>query len=187
LVVKVGKEASCACSGNDQPPTEATEEAQCGCIQNKPKSGFERSVKLNVVKAPRIYRDRRPVRGEVVTIIDVTFDSSGIDLVESWSRAVPKREIHEIMIWNPTEEGEDDAAAVAFIEITQGGNIVNGDEVRVNGEPIGNLAGFDYNHMPNHMNIVIETKSLDLPLKLGSVFEFTPNPMLPLLDEEDCC
>jgi hypothetical protein len=90
------------------------------------------------------------------------------------------------MIWNPLEEGEDDAAAVAFIEITQGGNIVNGDEVRVDGEPIGNLAGFDYNHMPNHMNILVETKSLDLPLKLGSLFEFVSNPMLPLLDE-DCC
>ena len=45
---------------------------------------------LNVVKAPRIYRERRPVRGEVVTVIDVTFASSGIDLVESWSRAVQR-------------------------------------------------------------------------------------------------
>ena len=84
-------------------------------------------------------------------------------------------------------EEKEDAAAVAFIEFTQGGNIVNGDEVKIDGEPIGNLAGFDYNHMPNHMNVVIETKNLKLPLKLGSVFEFTPNPMLPLLGDEDCC
>jgi len=187
LAAKAGKEAPCACSGNDHPDPEATGETQCGCMKDKPEPGSERRGKLNVVEAPRIYRDRRPVRGEVVTIIDVTFDSSGIDLVESWSRAVPRGDVHEIMVWNPAEEGGDDAAAVAFIEITQGGNIVNGDEVRVDGEPVGNLVGFDYNHMPNHMNIVVETKSLDLPLKLGSVFEFAPNPMLPLLGEEDCC
>jgi hypothetical protein len=90
------------------------------------------------------------------------------------------------MIWNPLGEEGSDAAAIAFIEITQGGNIVNGDEIRVDGEPIGNLAGFDYNHMPNHMNIVVETKTLEIPLKLGAVFEFAPNPMLSQIDE-DCC
>lgn len=185
--VKAAKEAPCACSGNDQNDPKATGETQCGCMEDKPEPSTEQKGKLSIVKAPRIYRERRPVRGEVVTIIDVTFGSSGIDLTEAWSRAVPRGDVHEIMIWNPLEEGGDDAAAVAFIEITQGGNIVNGDEVRVDGEPVGNLAGFDYNHMPNHMNIVVETKSLDLPLKLGSVFEFAPNPMLPLLDEEDCC
>ena len=63
--------------------------------------------------------------------------------------------------------------------------MVNGDEVKIDGEPIGNLVGFDYNHMPNHMNIVVETKSLKLPLKLGCVFEFTPNPMLSIIN--DCC
>jgi hypothetical protein len=171
----------CACKPR------ATGETQCGCMKDKPETGVDEKKTLHVVRAPRIYRDRRPVQGEVVTVINVTFNSSGIDLVESWSRAVPRGDVHEIMIWNPVEEGEDDAAAVAFIEITQGGNIVNGDEVRVDGESIGNLAGFDYNHMPNHMNIVVETKSLNLPLKLGSVFEFAPNPMLPLLDKDNCC
>jgi len=179
---KGSKKAPCACSGNDH---EAKGETACGCMKDKPATGVDDKI-LQVVKAPGIYRDRRPVRGEVVTVIDVTFSSSGIDLVESWSCAVSRGEIHEIMVWNPLGEG-DDAAAVAFIEITQGGNIVNGDEVKVDGEAIGNLVGFDYNHMPNHMNVVVETRSLALPLKLGSVFEFTPNPMIPFLDEKDCC
>jgi hypothetical protein len=91
------------------------------------------------------------------------------------------------MVWNQLEEGDEDAAAIAFIEITQGGNIVNGDEVRVDGEEVGHLAGFDYNHMPNHMNIVVETKSIKIPLSLGSIIEFFPNPMLSLLNEGCCC
>jgi hypothetical protein len=119
-------------------------------------------------------------------VIDVTLNSSGIDLTESLSRAVPKGDIHEIMVWNPLEEAEEDAAAIAFIEIIQGGNIVNGDEVRIDGEEVGQLAGFDYNHMPNHMNIVVETNSIEIPLALGNIIEFIPNPMLPLL-EEKCC
>ena len=153
-------------------------------MQDKPKKKPGNNRGLKIVEAPRIYSERRPVRGEVVTVIDVLFDSSNIDLADSWSRAVPRGEIHEIMIWNPIED-ENDAAAIAFIEIIQGGNVVNGDEVKIDGEPIGNLVGFDYNHMPNHMNVVVETKSLKLPLKLGSVFEFTPSPMLSIID--DCC
>ena len=141
---------------------------------------------IRVAKAPNIYRERRSVRGEIVTVIDVAFSSNGIELTESWSRAIPKGDIHEIMVWNPLEEKDEDAAAIAFIEITQGGNIVNGDEVWIDGEEIGHLAGFDYNHMPNHMNIVVEVDSLEIPLKLGSVFEFIPNPMLQLIDEK-CC
>lgn len=168
-----GKE-TCGCGTGETP---------CGCMEEH-EQGAKR---LQPVKAPRIYHERRPVRGEVVTIIDVSFSSSGIELTDAWSRAVPRGDVHEIMIWNPLGEEGVDAAAIAFIEVTQGGNIVNGDEVRVDGEPIGSLAGFDYNHMPNHMNVVVETKTLEIPLKLGSVFEFAPNPMLPLLEEEDCC
>jgi hypothetical protein len=173
------KETGCACASGEK--TGSKNETECAYASD----GTSQRGKLKPVSAPRIYLDRRPVKGEVVTVIDVTFDSSGIDLVDAWSRAVPRGEVHEIMIWSPFEEG-DDAAAVAFIEVTQGGNIVNGDEVRLDGETIGNLVGFDYNHMPNHMNIVVEARSLNLQVKLGSVFEFVQNPMLSIV-EEKCC
>jgi len=178
------EEVECGCGGSGK--NDSSSGTECGCTSGKSSEADSKRNKLKVVTAPRIYRDRRPVKGEVVTVIDVNFDSSGIDLVDVWSRAVPRGEVHEIMIWNPLAEG-DDAAAIAFIEITQGGNIVNGDEVRLDGEAIGNLAGFDYNHMPNHMNIVVETGSLNLPIKLGNVVEFVPNPMLSLLVDDQCC
>jgi hypothetical protein len=181
---KSANEVGCSYGGNEKKDTNS--KTECGCTSDKSSDRGIKRGKLKVVTAPRIYRDRRPVKGEVVTVIDVNFDSSGIDLVDAWSRAIPRGEVHEIMIWNPLEEG-DDAAAVAFIEVTQSGNIVNGDEVRLDGEAIGNLAGFDYNHMPNHMNLVVETGSLDLKVKLGSVLEFVPNPMLSLLVDDQCC
>lgn len=177
------KEKPCACGTTPG----AAMVTQCGCMKNQPEVKTDTKKTLQVVIAPNIYRERRPVKGEVVTVIDAAFNSSGIEFTESWSRAVPKGEIHEIMIWNPLEDSEEDAAAIAFIEIIQGGNIVNGDEVKVDGEEIGRLVGFDYNHMPNHMNIVVETNSIKVPLTLGSVIEFIPNSMLPLLNEENCC
>jgi hypothetical protein len=76
--------------------------------------------RLQPVKAPRIYHERRPVKGEVVTIIDVEFSSSGINLTDAWSRAVLRGDIHEIMIWNPLGAEGVDAAAIAFIEVMQG-------------------------------------------------------------------
>ena len=147
------EETGCACASGEKIGSK--NEIECACASD----GISQRDKLKSVSAPRIYLDRRPVKGEVVTVIDVTFDSSGIDLVDTWSRAVPRDEVHEIMIWSPLEEG-DDAAAVAFIEVTQGGNIVNGDEVRLDGKAIGHLVGFDYNHMPNHMNVVVEARSI---------------------------
>lgn len=175
-------DTGCNCGVNQR--NSKTGELGGGCTADN--TGKPRLTLKNVVPSPGFYRNRRTVKGEVVTVIDVTFESSGIDLVEAWSRAVPKGDIHEIMIWNPLEEG-DDAGAIAFIEITQGGNIINGDEVLLNGEAIGTLVGFDYNHMPNHMNIVVETKTLNLPIELNSTIEFIPNPMLPLLDDDKCC
>ena len=70
---------SCACSEVDQLKIGET---SCGCMMDKPEKESDRSRGLNIVKAPRIYRERRPVKGEVVTIIDVSFNSSGIDLAD---------------------------------------------------------------------------------------------------------
>jgi hypothetical protein len=174
IKVNQDEESSCSCEGGVM--VKSAGEIECGCTVNKSSEVEKKKESLRIASAPDIYRERRPVKGEVVTVIEVTFESSIIELSKSWSRAVPRGDIHEIMIWNPDEKDANDAAAIAFIEITHGGNIVNGDSVLLDGVTYGRLVGFDYNHMPNHMNIIVETKSLSLPLKLGSIFEFSPNP-----------
>jgi hypothetical protein len=49
-----------------------------------------------------------------------------------------------------------------------------GDVVTVDGKVIGTIAGYDYTHMPNHMNIVISAPSLqsgeELGIQLGQAF-----------------
>jgi hypothetical protein len=44
---------------------------------------------------------------------------------------------------------------LGFVEILDGGVIIKGDEVLLDDELIGHIAGFDETHMPNHQNIVI--------------------------------
>jgi hypothetical protein len=57
----------------------------------------------------------------------------------------------------------DRVSAIAFFEVTQGGLIVTGDEVSISGKPLGKLVGYDMNHMPNHMNVLVKAPSIDEP------------------------
>lgn len=59
--------------------------------------------------------------------------------------------------------GADRVSAIAFFEIKRGGVAVVGDEVYIVGKTLGELAGFDTTHMPNHMNVLVKMGSLEPP------------------------
>jgi hypothetical protein len=125
---------------------------------------------------PSLYGDRSPVEGKVVAILHINFKDRGLKLIDTKSRAVLKHEIHEIMI---TDEkvapggGADRVAAVAFFEIKKGGLIVTGDKVTAAGTKIGDLVGYDENHMPNHLGIILWAPTLDEPaLTVGDMIVF---------------
>ncbi|MCX6642336.1 MAG: hypothetical protein NTV15_02980 [Candidatus Bathyarchaeota archaeon] len=127
---------------------------------------------------PNLYGDRRRVEGEIIAILHISFKDRGLKLLDTKSRAVLKHEIHELMITDEKEAapggGADRVTAVAFFEIISGGLIVSGDEVTIEGRPIGNLVGYDMNHMPNHMNILIRASAIDEPtITVGEKIVFT--------------
>ena len=116
---------------------------------------------------PSVYGDRRPVLGEIVALLHITFQDRGLKLIQARSRALLKNEIHELMI---TDEegaapggGADRVSAIAFFEVRRGGLAVVGDEVTIGGRALGTLAGFDMTHMPNHMNLLVKSTSLEEP------------------------
>lgn len=118
-----------------------------------------------------VYGDRRPVEGIVVALLHVTFERRGLSLIGSMSRALKRWEIHELMI---TDEDVslgsrvDRVSAVAFFEVKTGGLAVYGDEVELGDHILGHIVGFDLTHMPNHINIVVRTPSLQPPsMKVG--------------------
>jgi hypothetical protein len=127
---------------------------------------------------PSVYGDKRPVEGEVVAILHVKFDDRGLEFIKTKSRAVKLNEIHELMMTD--EQGAepggtaDRVRAIAFFEITKSGLIVVGDDVTIEGEKLGTLAGYDVTHMPNHINVVVKTDSLDEPvLRVGDKVRFS--------------
>ena len=116
---------------------------------------------------PDLYGERRPAEGEIVAILHVSFKDRGLKLLDTKSRALLEHEVHELMITDEKEAapggGANRVLAVAFFEVTRGGLIVTGDEVTVGGRWIGGLVGYDVNHMPNHMNILLRAPSVDEP------------------------
>ncbi len=116
---------------------------------------------------PSVYGDRRPVEGEVVALLHITFEERGLNLIQARSRAMQKGEIHELMM---TDEegaapggGADHVSAIAFFEVKQGGLAVVGDEASIGGSHLGHIAGFDLTHMPNHMNVIVKAESVEEP------------------------
>jgi hypothetical protein len=117
---------------------------------------------------PSVYGYRKPVKGEVVALLHVYFEERGLELIETKSRALCRNEIHELMITDEEGaspgEGANRVRAIAFFEVKTPGLIVVGDRASINGERIGNVAGYDQTHMPNHMNILIKSDKMDEPL-----------------------
>ena len=127
---------------------------------------------------PSVYGDKRPVEGEVVAVLHVMFEDRGLEFIQTKSRTVKLNEIHELMITDEQDAapggGADRVRAIGFFEITKSGLIVMGDKVTVNGKKLGTLAGYDVTHMPNHINVVVKTETLDEPdLRVGDRVSFS--------------
>ena len=126
------------------------------------------------------YAANRPVKGAVVTVLDSTHEARGLKLISTYSRALPKNSIHEIIATDETGKKPGDTADkiayLAFFEVTRGGCIIVGETLFVDGQAIGEIIGFDETHEPNHINIIIGVKSRQtgpqLRIKAGSKIKF---------------
>ena len=109
-------------------------------------------------------------------------EGRGLQFIRPATRAIRREEIHEFILTDEPDAGPGSVvnrvSYVAFAEFTKGGMLVEGDRVVVNGESIGEIAGFDETHMPNHQNIVVRgPKRLtgrELGAKLGDTISFIP-------------
>lgn len=104
------------------------------------------------------YFAKSVLAGTLVVVLDGQFPARGLKLIPQPSRAICRNQIHELIITDQ-EAGPGSTvnpiAYLGFVEFTQGGVMVAGDRVVVNGEDIGVICGFDETHMPNHLNIVL--------------------------------
>lgn len=126
-------------------------------------------------KNPFATAKRRHVTGEMIVVLDGKLDNRGLKLIVPVSRAILEKEIHELIL---TDEKTavpgakvDSIAYIGFFEVKTGGVVAVGDKVLVKGKRIGEIAGFDETHAPNHQNIVIRAlerySGLELTLEPG--------------------
>ena len=108
--------------------------------------------------------EKLPICTRLVVILSSYHENRGLQLIQQSTRAVLANEVHEIIITDKesAEPGStvDRIAYLGFVEFISGGVLMYGDLVKVNNVEIGKLAGFDYTHMPNHMNIVVKSPKL---------------------------
>jgi hypothetical protein len=114
------------------------------------------------------FKTKKPVVGQLVCILHTHSKNRHLELAVHPSRAVVKHEIHEVILTTEADAGVgkivDEVAHLAYFEVLEGGVVLTGDMVAVDGQEIGRLVGFDYTHCPNHMNLCIRVPE---PLRSG--------------------
>lgn len=108
---------------------------------------------------PARFVRHRPVTGVVVAVLAGSLANRGLELVPQPSRVMCQGEVHELILTTEDVAPGSRVEAIwylGFFEVRQGGVVVAGDDVRVRGSVIGEVAGFDATHMPNHLNVVLK-------------------------------
>lgn len=127
------------------------------------------------------YYRKRDITGRLVVVLRGRLENRGLQLIVPISRAVQKNEVHELIVTDEAQAGPGKEvqriAYLGFVEITGGGVAVVGDSVYCSGRLLGEVAGFDETHLPNHLNIVLRSDQRldgrDLNLQLNSEIVIT--------------
>ncbi|MDD4570401.1 MAG: hypothetical protein PHE70_09790 [Tepidanaerobacteraceae bacterium] len=104
------------------------------------------------------YAKKKPLKGSLVVVLDGKFEKRGLQLIPQPSRCLVANEVHEMILTDENSKpGEkvDRIAYIGFFVVEESTVITVGDYVKINGQVIGKIAGFDETHMPNHYNIVL--------------------------------
>ena len=109
------------------------------------------------------YAAKRVIDGKLVVILRGKLEKRGLELISMISRAVQKHEIHELIVTDESDVGPgskvNKIAYIGFVEIQQGGVLVVGDVLTIQGTVLGKIVGFDETHLPNHLNIVVASEN----------------------------
>ncbi len=128
--------------------------------------------------------DKLPVIGSVNTILHAKNDRRALEISSYPSRAFQKHEIHELIITPEMDAGPNrtvnNVIYFCFFEMETSGVLWVGDTVKVDEIEIGTLAGYDFTHLPNHMNIIVKSDHFlktgkEADVKLGAKISFTFN------------
>ncbi|MBS4023205.1 MAG: hypothetical protein KGZ79_12425 [Dethiobacter sp.] len=126
------------------------------------------------------YAKKVSVSGHTVVVLESKIDNRELTLIPAASRAVKKYDIHELIFTDELTAGPgatvNRIAYGGFVEIETGGVLIVGEKMYCQGRPLGEIAGFDETHTPNHLNIVLKSDlyqdGVEMGLELGDELVF---------------
>jgi hypothetical protein len=116
------------------------------------------------------YFSKADIKGNLVVVLEGSYESRGLTLMSQPSRALLKGEIHELILTDEDVRTGDTVNSISylgFFEVTEASVAVVGDDVFIKDTFVGKLAGFDDTHMPNHLNIIIKNTKKSTGVQLG--------------------
>ena len=127
---------------------------------------------------------KRQVHGRLVKVLLHRRTERGMSLEPYASRCVRRGEVHELVTTDHRETAAggriDRVGFLGFVELSCGGVLDRGDEVRIGERRIGTVLGYDACHFPNHYNILITSDPVltgeDLRLHPEAAVSFTQQP-----------
>lgn len=123
-----------------------------------------------IVGVPPIVRV--DLQARIVGVLDGVRLDRGLSLIAPPTRCVRRHDVHELIVTDEKEAGPrrtvDRCFYVAFVEFLSGGVLVTGDTVSLRDSPLGELAGFDESHSPNHLNLVLKGNTGATGIALGA-------------------
>ncbi len=106
-----------------------------------------------------MYSVKADIRIELVALLKGRREHRELKLIPEQTRAVCRNEIHEFIVTDERDHHPGDTvnriAYLGFGEVKTGGLLAVGDMVRIDGQEVGKLVGFDRTHLPSHMNIIL--------------------------------
>jgi hypothetical protein len=115
-----------------------------------------------------------PIASILCSVHGTRRNNRGMKPIVQRTRCVEQGSIHEIIIVEERVVKEkgliEETAYIGFTQFLTGGLLECGDSVYLNNMLLGELAGFDDTHMPNHLNILVQRSNLVTGIDLKCSF-----------------
>lgn len=107
---------------------------------------------------------------EIVAVLDLELRERGLKVMNTMSRSFRRYDIGEFVLTKEEVtlgEAVNKVSYIGFAQAQNSGQMTVGQSVLLDGASIGEVAGFDRTHAPNHYNVIISTQDPQTGKQLG--------------------
>lgn len=99
---------------------------------------------------------------EVVAVLDVAMENRDLEIIKEESRSIPRYGVIEFVVTDEEKTGPgsvvNSVAYLGFGSALNSGQVTVGRAVKIRDQKVGHVVGFNTDHAPNHICVVIAVK-----------------------------